>query len=72
MLQPEYSLESFDPEIERTLLRRRRRENQIRFQVAETLQDQEEEKMPDPVPLLWDLWIPRDHGISGEMVQPII
>ena len=43
MLQPEYSLESFDPEIERTLLRRRR-ENQIRFQVAETLQDQEEKR----------------------------
>ena len=50
MLQPKYSLEPFDPEIERTLLRRRR-ENQTRFQVAETLQDQEEEKMTDQVPL---------------------
>ena len=43
MLQPEYSLEPFDPEIERTLLRRRR-ENQTQFQVAKTLQDQEEKR----------------------------
>jgi hypothetical protein len=72
MLQSEeHSLEPFDPEIERTLLRRRR-ENQTQIQVTEILEEQQEEKMPDPVPLLRDLWIPRDHGIPGEMVQPII
>lgn len=71
MLQLEdHLLEPFDPEIERTLLRRRR-ENQMQFQVTEILEEQEE-RMSDPEPLLRNLWIPRDHGIPGEMVQPII
>ena len=73
MLQSEESsLEPFDPEIERKTLLRRRRENQTEIQFAEILEDQEDEKMPDPVPLFRDLWIPRDHGIPGEIVQPII
>ena len=54
----------FDPEIERTLIKRRKeaREKQV----------SNSEAMGEPRILVRDLWIPRDQGVSSGIVQPVI
>lgn len=60
-------LYSFDPEIERTLLRRRRRRREARKKdLSETC------KMGDQRVLVRDLWIPKDQGVSSGIVHLVI
>ena len=67
MNEEQDSLYPFDPEIERTLLRRRRKLKENSTEEIEDSEMGDQQKI-----LLRDLWIPKGQSVSSGIVSPVV